>query len=424
MIKFLIKGVLRDHQRSLIPILIVTIGVMLTVFSQTWITGIINDFVEFNANYVNGHVKVMSKAYAEKEDQLPIDLALLGSGKIISELQNEYPTMEWVQRIRFGGLIDVPDKNRLTRSQGPAMVLGINLLSKNISEIYRMNIINSLARGRIPERSNEILISDEFASKLEVVPGDTVTFVGSTMYGSMVFHNFILVGTVRFGVAAMDRGYAIIDIKDAQQVLDMQNATAEILGYFPDNIYHDEKSEKIKNGFNQKYVKNEDPFAPKMKKLKDDYNLASMMDYVSQMVAFFMFIFVAAMSIVLWNTGLIGGLRRYGEVGVRLAIGEEKGHIYRSMIWESLFNGIVGSVIGTAIGLTFGYILQEVGLDFSEFFKGATMMVPSKYRALVTPTAYYIGFFPGLFSTVLGTMLAGIGIYRRQTAQLFKELET
>jgi putative ABC transport system permease protein len=30
---------------------------------------------------------------------------------------------------------------------------------------------------------------------------------------------------------------------------------------------------------------------------------------------------------------------------------------------------------------------------------------------------------PGLIAPLLGTMAAGIGIYRRQTSQLFKELE-
>jgi len=50
--------------------------------------------------------------------------------------------------------------------------------------------------------------------------------------------------------------------------------------------------------------------------------------------------------------------------------------------------------------------------------------MPSVYRAVITNNAYYIGFIPGLFATVIGTMLAGIGIYRRQTASLFKELET
>ena len=54
----------------------------------------------------------------------------------------------------------------------------------------------------------------------------------------------------------------------------------------------------------------------------------------------------------------------------------------------------------------------------------SSMMLPSVMRARITALSFYIGFIPGLLSTVLGTALSGIGIYRRQTAQLFKELET
>lgn len=38
-------------------------------------------------------------------------------------------------------------------------------------------------------------------------------------------------------------------------------------------------------------------------------------------------IFIVAMSIVLWNAGLMGSLRRYGEIGIRLAMGEDKRHL-------------------------------------------------------------------------------------------------
>jgi len=136
------------------------------------------------------------------------------------------------------------------------------------------------------------------------------------------------------------------------------------------------------------------------------------------------FIFVMVMSIVLWNAGLLGGLRRYGEVGIRLAIGEHKGSVYRSMIYESIFIGLAGSVVGTCLGLASAYWLQTQGLDISGLMKNVNMMFPSVIRANITTQTYYIGFFPGVFSTVLGTVLAGIGIYKRQTATLFKELET
>jgi putative ABC transport system permease protein len=49
-------------------------------------------------------------------------------------------------------------------------------------------------------------------------------------------------------------------------------------------------------------------------------------------------------------------------------------------------------------------------------------MFPTVFRAQITPMTYVIGFIPGVLSTVIGAMLAGIGIYKRQTAQLFKEL--
>ncbi|MDZ7332943.1 MAG: FtsX-like permease family protein, partial [candidate division KSB1 bacterium] len=113
----------------------------------------------------------------------------------------------------------------------------------------------------------------------------------------------------------------------------------------------------------------------------------------------------------------------YGEVGLRLAIGESKGHVYRSMIYESVLIGIIGSFFGTLLGLGVAYLLQTKGINISGMMQGATMMMPAVVRAQITPPAYVIGFVPGLLSTVLGTMLSGIGIYKRQTAQLFKELE-
>ncbi|MFT3753079.1 MAG: ABC transporter permease [Paludibacter sp.] len=135
------------------------------------------------------------------------------------------------------------------------------------------------------------------------------------------------------------------------------------------------------------------------------------------------FIFVFAMSIVLWNAGLVGGLRRYGEFGLRLAIGENKHEIYRSLIGEALLVGLIGSVIGIAFGLGFSWLMQHYGIDARSMMKNSNMMLPSVFRSQITTTTYFIGFIPGVLSTVIGAALAGIGVYKRQTANLFKELE-
>ncbi|MBN2600733.1 MAG: FtsX-like permease family protein [Candidatus Marinimicrobia bacterium] len=424
MITFIIKGLIRDHHRSLFPIIMVTIGVFITVFFQAFMGGFLTDMIDSTARFSSGHVKIMSRAYAENSDQVPNDLALTGVNELMTKLKQEYPDMTWVKRIQFGGLLDIPDENGETRSQATVAGLGVDLLSPGSTEIKTMNIAKSVKSGRMPQSPCEVLVSNDMAQRLGINLGESATLISSSMYGSLAISNFTVVGTIHFGIEMMDRGAMIVDVADIQQVLNMENAAGEILGYLPDGVYNDEKSQMIANKFNQKYADSVDEFAPVMGTLKEISNLSDYLDLANNMAATIAFIFVIIMSIVLWNAGLLGGLRRYGEVGVRLAIGEHKRHIYLSLIYESICIGLVGTVIGTALGLTAGYFMQKYGLDFSSTMKNINMMIPLVFKAKITPVTFYIGFFPGLLSTTLGTALAGIGIYKRQTASLFKELET
>ena len=72
--------------------------------------------------------------------------------------------MKWGQRIHFGGLIDAPDSRGETRSQGPAMGFGIDLLSGDQSEIRTVQPCKiTCAEEDCPVHSGEILMSEEFS---------------------------------------------------------------------------------------------------------------------------------------------------------------------------------------------------------------------------------------------------------------------
>ncbi|HNW88814.1 MAG TPA: FtsX-like permease family protein [Bacteroidales bacterium] len=423
MIKFLLKGIIHDRSRSLLPVIVVSIGVMLTVVLYCWIYGIIGESIVMSANFNTGHLKVMTRAYANKPEQMPNDLAILEVGKLLQELKKDYPDVGWAKRIRFGALMDFPDDKGETRAQGPIVGWAIDLLSPGSKEAERFNIEKSLVTGNIPSKPGEALITDDFAVKFKIRPGDNFTIFGTTMDGSMAFRNFMVAGTVRFGVTAIDKGAVITDISDAQAAFAMDDAAGEVLGFFEDGKYDMEKAASIAKQFNSKYAASIDEYAPTMLTLRDQEGMAEMLDYVNAAGVIMIFVFLLAMSLVLWNAGLLGSLRRYNEFGIRLALGESKGHIYKTMIYEGILIGIIGTISGTAVGLAFSYFLQNVGIDTGGMMKNASMMIPSTVRAMVTPAAYYIGLIPGLFSVVLGNALAGIGIYKRQTASLFKELE-
>lgn len=509
MISFIIKGILRDRNRSVFPVLIVAAGAMLTVFFYSYMQGGKNNFIDTSARYQTGHLKVMTRAYAAESDLLPNELALTGVTGVVSNLRAEYPELIWKPRLRFSGLLDIPDESGETRAQGPVSGLAVELLrnegipssrpespeenrtggesepptvadeSKEIRassgiymlstrdgdrsgeqseqekpdsqkvrtgkadragrgknsnhgnwpEVEILNLKKGLIAGRLPQHPGEILVGSELASSLRIKAGDRATIISSTMTGAMAIADFTVAGIIRFGVTPLDKTLVIADLADARRLLDMEDAAGEIFGFFPDFLYRPQLASRIARDFNARGEERardsgEDAdFLPLMLTLGEQGGLGDMIAIYDVYAYVLVAVFVAVMALVLWNAGLMGSLRRYGEIGLRLATGETHRHLYFSLLGESVIIGLIGSVIGTALGLAISYYLQTYGINAEAFTRTSEMMMTNVIKAQVTPVSYAIGFIPGLLATLLGTAIAGLGIFRRRTATLMKEFE-
>ena len=427
MIKFLTKGLLRERSRSLFPILVISLIVTIIIFTKGFMTGMLNSLFLDTAVVSTGHVKIMTRAYEEENQLLPNDLALLETDQLVEKLSLEYPDYFWTPRITFGGLLDVPDENGETMEQGPTIALAVDFFSSGSRQVDIWELKRRLTAGRIPEKPQEVLLSTKLAERLGLEPGEVVTFIGSTMHNAFTTYNFMVSGTFNLNMGAIDKQMMLLDISGARIALDMEYASSEILGYSQDLYYNDDDAVSLRLAFNASHSDSSDIFSPFMLALRDGSQLGTMVDFSDAAMGIIVSIFLAIVMVVLWNMGLMSGLRRYGEIGMRLAMGESKGQVYRSMIMEAVIIGVVGTVIGTALGLPITYFVQEVGIDYSEAMEtiGSTSFIFSNiFYTKVTPDLYYIGFFPGVLATVLGTMLAGRAIYKREMSQLFKELET
>ncbi len=428
MMYFLTKGLLRDRSRSLFPVIIITITVAIVIFAIGFMKGSMNSVFQSTAVIISGHEKVVTRAYKEESQMLPNDLALLDVDEIIRNLDKEYPDHFWSPRITFGGLLDMPDKSGETRYQGPVYALGIDLLKtgSRIIEIWELD--KNLVNGRLPKTFNEALIGQKLADKLNITVGDTATYIGTTMHNAFTTYNFTIVGTFDLRKGQADSQMMLVDISGARKALDMENAASEILGFTHSLFYDDDKAVSLRSNYNENYSDSSDIFSPVMMALRDSsQQMGDMVEFIDAFLIIIGTIFLVIVMVVLWNMGLMNGLRRYGEIGLRLAMGESKGAVYRSMIVEAVIIGLTGTMIGTGLGLSIVYYVQQNGIDYSEVvatMSTASMVMPNVFYAKITPDLYYIGFIPGLIATVLGTMLAGIAIYKREMAQLFKELES
>ena len=427
MIKFLTKGLLRDRSRSLFPVLVITLTVTLVIFSIGFMQGSMNSLLLDTAVILTGHEKVVTRAYSEESQLMPNDLALMDVDQLIENLEQEYPDFFWSPRITFSGLLDVPDENGETRAQGPVIAYGIDLLSNGSRQVEIWDLERSLVSGKLPENSNDALISSKMADQLNIRIGESVTFIGSTMENAFTTYNFNVSGTFNLRKGQTDRQMMLVDLSDARLALDMDNAASEIFGFTHSLYYDDETAVALRTDYNKINSDSSDIFSPFMIALRDGNQMGTMVDISGAMMAIMGGIFLVIVMIVLWNMGLMNGLRRYGEIGLRLAMGESKGQVYRSMISEAIIIGLTGTVVGTGIGLALTYYVQENGIDYTkgiEALSNSSIVMPNIFYAQVTPDLFYIGFLPGVLATVLGTMLAGLAIYRREMAQLFKELET
>jgi len=307
------------------------------------------------------------------------------------------------------------------------MGLAVDMLGNETGEVARLGLPGAVVRGRLPRVPGEILVSDKLAQDLDAAVGDTATFIGVTAGGGMAVRNFVLAGTLRFGVSMMDRNLMLADLADIQYALDMEDGVGEILGLLPNQIFDRKAADAVVADFEIPYRNTEDEYAPTMITFRDQHGMGEMMDFARIELLIIVSLFIFVMSIVLWNSGLMSGLRRYGEMGVRLAMGEGKGRVYRSLAYESLAIGAAASVIGAACGMGVCYYLQEVGLDITQWLRGGgaelNIAIADVIRTRVTPEGFFVGFIPGLLSTVLGALASGIGIFKRQTSTLFKELE-
>ena len=431
MIGFLFRGLLRDKSRFFFPFSVVTIGVALVVALVGFMEGVFMGMIDMTANLDSGHLRLVNKAFYDEEHLRPLDRSLASQQETRDWLtKHSAPDVDWSPRIRWGAILDVPDEQGETRSQTPVVGMAMDLQSPDSKEVQRLRLKPSIVEGSLPDKFNEMLMGIQLAEVLEVSVGQTVTLMGQSFDGGLVADNYQVVGLVRFGVTAMDKKMVLIDLASAQNTFYMEDMVTDWLGYFPPSADFD-RYEEVKASMNTALVDwmrsppkdwAKDDF-PIVLSIRDHLNIGAIMDKFMTIKGFVVGIFTFLMVLVLWNAGILSGIHRYGEMGLRLAFGEPHWKLVLTLAIEGVLIGILGSLAGSLFGGAFAWTLQEVGLNMGDTFAQSGMMVNDVVRARVTVGGFIQGIVPGIFASVAGTLVASLAIFKRSEANLFRELE-
>jgi putative ABC transport system permease protein len=431
MIRWLLTGIWRDKTRSLFPFLVISVGVTLLIYLLGFMEGIFAGMIDISAHLDTGHLRFVNKPFYDEEHLNPLDRSLAGQKETLQWLQqNGDSRIEWSPRIRWGALMDVPDEKGETKSQTPVVGMAIDLLDKNSPERERLDLEKSVIAGAIPSRAKEMLIGYKLADSLGIQLGDTVTLLGQNFDGGMATDNYQVVGFVKFGLAAMDKKMALIDLVDAQQTFYMEDMVTDFLGFLPLSVGY-KKYDLLKQDIMEHLpaLKQSPPAGwasddePVILSVLDQRNLRELSVKFELVDDVVIGVFTLLMVLVLWNAGLLNGVHRYGEMGLLLALGETHKKLIALMTLEALMIGLLGSLTGCLVGGSLVYYLQEVGVSTHGIFESSGLMMSDTIRARASLDAFVFAVIPGIAASVLGNLIANLAIYQRSEANLFRELE-
>ena len=431
MIRWILRGIWRDKTRSLFPFLVISVGVTLLIYLLGFMEGTFAGMIDVSAHLDTGHLRFVNKPFYDEEHLNPLDRALAGQKETLQWLQqNGDPRIEWSPRIRWGAIMDVPDDKGETKSQTPVMGMAIEMLEKNSTERKRLNLEQSVIAGVVPSHSGEMLVGYKLAEALGLNLGDPVTLLGQNFDGGMATDNYRVVGFVKFGLAAMDKKMALIDLADAQQTFYMEDMVTDFLGFVPMNIgylEYDQLKQTILNRLPsltqnppESWASDDEPLILSVLDQRNLRELSIKFELVDDVV---IGVFTFLMILVLWNAGLLNGVHRYGEMGLLLALGETHKKLIWLMALEALVIGILGSAAGCLIGGGLVYYLQEVGISTHGIFETSGLMMSDTIRARVSLDAFLFAVVPGITASVVGNLIANLAIFQRSEANLFRELE-
>ncbi len=347
-LKLAFKNVFRHKRRSILTMVVIMFSVGTLLFMLSYLEGVWNNVIEDSVR-ASGHISIEHPEYQIKERMLSLNVTVENYEQLKTDLTNIEGVKCATGRIRFGGLLDFGENNE------PGMGMGIDpVLERDILQIENL-IIEGRYFGDDPR---ETIIGVNFANKLHIGIGDTITVISRTAYSSLAAENLIVVGIADM-LNSMLNNIFYISLETAQQLLDMEDQVAQVMLFIDNPDQLEEMKEKIlaTAGIGDNYS---------VIMWNERGMLKDMGPMIQAFIGIMILLFgsIAAFSVI--NTMLMSVLERTKEIGVFTSFGMKRRNVLRVFLIEALVIGAFGGLMGLIAGGYGGYWLENTGLTIGE----------------------------------------------------------
>ncbi|MCK4797819.1 MAG: ABC transporter permease [Spirochaetes bacterium] len=395
------KNLSRHRVKTTLTVLAIAVGIALYIWMDAWLLGMNLDSKRNLINYETGSTKIYSKAYFEKKDELPMYESYGNYKPVINKLNvagyNAVPHAVFV-----GSLMSV-------EHELPFIFVGIDPdEEKKVLKYYKF-----LEEGSQFVQNGKFMtiIGVKGAKDLNVKIGDEVrlsTTIDMKDEKGKIRHVHQLIDLTIGGIVNSPNpktngniAYLPLDILQDEQGIMLEGRITEICirkkgmeeHTLPDKT---ESAEFIIDKIGTELPDNL-VLVGWQEDAKDFLAMAAG-DIVSTYIMIGILFVLALMGIS--NTMLMAIFERTKEIGMLRALGMNDWDVVRLFIYEAALIGLIGSLIGVAIGIPLDYWIIKYGIDYTKILEDANMQ-DIGYRI--------VGIFRGAWNvhTIIGSCIVG-----------------
>lgn len=365
------RNIFRQKRRTILTILTMTGGFVLSSLAIGWMDGSYGGMILFFTNHRTGQIQVHKDGYLNDPSIYDTIDDYMYAGEQIEAIDD---VRAWAPRIYTGALLASRAQNSppgIYANSAATSVIGIDPFMEQRATDFSDQITDGRmlavsAADSSLRATGQMLLGRELAITLNVAVGDSLILFSQAADGSSADRRYIVTGIVFTGNTELDRTTCYITLADAQLLFALENRVHEFAVMTSTLGDVEKAAEQIAAATDSLGLS-----TASWKVFAREFYNGMQADEASLKIMLAIIIAVAALGVL--NTILMMVLERRREFGVMKAIGTQPKSIVKMIVLEAGIMGLVSVVLGS--------ILSTIGL-----------MILSKHGMILDPPLDYGGF--------------------------------
>ena len=381
------RNIFRQRRRTILTIMTMTGGFLLSSLSIGWMDGSYSGMILFFTNHRTGQIQVHKEGYLDNPSIYDTVDDYNSVGQDIESLDD---VRAWAPRIYTGALLASREEGSpsgIFSNSAAAAIIGIDpLLEENATEFSNQITDGEMLTASEADSSlratGQILLGKELALTLNVAVGDSLILFSQAADGSGADRKYTVRGIVSTGNPEVDRTTCYLTLADSQLLFVLEGRVHELavmttsLGVVDDVALH------IASATDSLGLE-----TASWKAFAREFYAGMKADETQLKIMLAIIIGVAALGVL--NTILMMVLERRREFGVMKAIGTQPKSIVRMIVLEANLMGLVSIIAGSILSTIGLLILSKHGMVFDPPMDYGGFVF-REMLASITPACYWI----------------------------------